>query len=80
MASDNSQLTDTGRINVLKSLRLIRTVDLPAIVAAFERAEYSALNGGLVQVRETLGTLDELLLSTTDAVKVLSEQANVMET
>ena len=79
MTSENSQLTDTVRINVLKSLRLIRTVDLPAIVAAFERAEYAALNGGLIQVRETLGTLDELLLSTTDAVKVLSEQANVLE-
>jgi hypothetical protein len=79
MASQYDQLTDTVRINVLKSLRLIRTVDLPAIVAAFERAEYAALHGGLVQIRETLATLDELLLSASDAAKLLSEQANAME-
>ena len=78
MASENSQLTDTVRINVLKSLRLIRTVDLPAIVAALERAEYAALSSELIQVRKTLGTLDELLLSATDAVTVLSEQVNVL--
>ena len=78
MASDNSQLTDTVRINVLKSLRLSRTVDLPAIVAALERAEYAALSSELIQVRKTLGTLDELLLSATDAVTVLSEQVNVL--
>jgi hypothetical protein len=78
MASQDDQLTDACRINILKSLRLIRTIDLSAIVAAFERAEYAALNGGLVQVRETLGALDGLLLSTTDAVKLLSEQAHVI--